>query len=89
MDSLDPPKRRPPLHIRLMARWALISLLIAGSGLLLATLQPPSWITAGLKVVIGAASTIGVASLLLWVAFSGLHFAFSKRDEEQVESDFF
>jgi hypothetical protein len=85
MDSFTPKTARTPdrvpLHIRLVARWALISLLIAFSGLFLASLQPPGWTTIGLKVIIGASGATGVTALVLWVIFSGVRFAFGRRDE--------
>ncbi len=74
-------KPRTPVHIRLMARASLVSLLIALTALLLANIQSPSMITAALKVVFLASSSVGGVALVLWVVFSGVQFMFGKRDE--------
>lgn len=85
MDALES-RPRSPIHIRLAARWAVISLVIAFIGLTLASLQPPGWITMGLKLLIGAASAVGVSALLMWVVFTGIQFVFGKRPEPPENS---
>jgi hypothetical protein len=69
----------------MMARASIVSLLIAITALLLANLQSPSMITAGLKIVFLSTSSVGVAALVLWVVFSGVQFVFGKREEQPNE----
>jgi hypothetical protein len=80
---------RPPLVIRLAARFAVISLVIALATLLfaklVANLQSPGLITLGLKLIFFAASAVGVTALLLWVIFSGVHIVFGRPEEDRHE----
>ena len=75
----------PPV-IRISARSALISLLIAFSTLILGGLIgdahfPLTMIKMGLLAVFLAASTVGVAALVLWVISSGVYVVFCEQDD--------
>jgi hypothetical protein len=65
----------------MVARASIVSLLIALTALLLANIQSPSMITAGLKIIFMASSSVGVSALVMWVIFSGVQFVFGKREE--------
>jgi hypothetical protein len=81
------PSSRPPLAIRISARWALISLLIALATLILWELLesahfPVMPIRVGFIVVFLAASAVGITSLLMWVIASGVHIVFGPHEED-------
>jgi hypothetical protein len=78
-------ERRVPLAIRLTARATLFSLAIAVATLALASVQPAGMATAALKFVFLASSSVTVAAVLLWALFSGIHFVFGRRDEDDTE----
>ncbi len=72
--------------VRILARSALISLLIAFSTLILGGLIgdahfPLSLIKVGLSFVFQGASTVGAAALLLWVMTSGCHVVLCERED--------
>jgi hypothetical protein len=79
-----PDKTKTPPHIRYAGRAALVSLTIAISTLVLANMQSPGVVTAALKMVFLAASSVFILALLLWVVFNGIRFAFTKHDQDSV-----
>jgi hypothetical protein len=85
MASESRPKTKVPLPIRFTARAALVSLVIAIGSLVLANLQSPGVITAALKMVFLAASSVFILALLFWVVFSGIRIAFAKQGDHTVE----
>ena len=76
-------RARPPLHVRVTARAALFSLIIAVAALFAANLQPPGVVTATLKLVFMAAAATAGVSLILWAMCSGLHFMFGGGGNDQ------